>query len=59
MGKVGRPRIDNKKLKKVTIRMSDEDYELLMEYNESHNMTITDTMSEAFDMFMKKKKLKG
>ncbi len=59
MGKVGRPKIDNKKLKKVTIRMSDEDYELLMEYNESHNMTITDTMSEAFDMFMKKKKLKG
>ena len=55
MAKAGRPKIDNPKLHKVTIRMSDEDYSKLMEYNRTHDQTITETMSEAFDMFIKKK----
>lgn len=52
MAKVGRPAVDTPKLKKVTIRMSDKDYERLMEYNKAHDMTITETMAAAFNQYM-------
>ena len=52
MRKVGRPPIDNPKLHKVTVRMSDEEYTELMEYNQTHDMTITETMAAAFNQYM-------
>lgn len=55
MGKVGRPAGEHPKTNKVTIRISAEDYAKLMEYNEKHSQTITDTMSEAFHFFMEAK----
>ena len=54
MRKVGRPPIDNPKLHKVTVRMSDEEYTELMEYNQTHDQTITETMLEAFGMLLNK-----
>lgn len=59
MAKVGRPKVDNPKQHKVTIRMSDEEYVKLMEYNQKHDQTITETMSEAFSFFIDKKKVKA
>ena len=59
MAKVGRPKLDNKKIKKVTIRMSDEDYDRLMKYNEANDQTMTDTLLEAFNNLMKTKKAKA
>lgn len=56
MSKMGRPPVEHPKLKKVTIRMSDEDYEWLMKYNSEHNQTITDTVSEAIDLLISKDK---
>lgn len=58
MAKVGRPKLDNKKIKKVTIRMSDEDYDRLIKYNEANDQTMTDTLLEAFNILMKTKKAK-
>ena len=59
MAKVGRPKLDNKKIKKVTIRMSDEDYDRLIKYNEANDQTMTDTLLEAFNNLMKTKKAKA
>lgn len=55
MGKAGRPAGEHPKTNKVTIRISAEDYAKLIEYNEAHHQTITDTMSEAFHYFMESK----
>ena len=55
MAKVGRHPVEDPKSHKVTIRMSGEDYDKLMEYNQKHDQTITETMSEAFELLMKKK----
>lgn len=59
MAKVGRPKVDNPKQHKVTIRMSDEEYVKLMEYNQKHDQTITETMSEAFSFFIDNRKVKA
>lgn len=59
MAKVGRPKLDNKKIKKVTIRMSDEDYDRLIKYNEANDQTMTDTLLEAFNILMNTKKAKA
>lgn len=58
MAKMGRPPAENPKTNKVTIRMTADAYAKLLEYNKSHNQSITDTMSEAFEYFMKSKKAK-
>jgi len=55
MGKFGRPVAEDPKQNRVTIRMNDESYQKLIEYNKAHNQTITETMSEAFDLLLKKK----
>jgi len=55
MSKMGRPPVEKPKQNKVTIRMTDENYKRLMEYNQKHNQSLTETMSEAFELLMKKK----
>lgn len=55
MGKVGRPVAEDPKQNRVTIRMNDETYKKLVEYNKVHNQTITETMSEAFELLLNKK----
>jgi len=52
MAKMGRPKVDNPKQKTVGIRLSDENYRRLMEYNKANNMTITETMSKAFELLI-------
>ena len=59
MAKVGRPPAENPKMYKVTVRMSEPDYEKLMKYNEATDQTITETMLEGFDLLMKKKSKKA
>lgn len=56
MAKVGRPAAENPKMHKVTVRMSGPDYKKLIEYNEATGQTLTDTMMEAFNLLMSKKK---
>jgi len=56
MAKMGRPKVDKPKQKTVGIRLSDENYQKLLEYNEAHNMTITETMSRAFELLLEEDK---
>ncbi len=59
MAKMGRPPAENPKMYKVTVRMSEPDYNKLMKYNESTDQTITETMLEGFTLLMKKKAKKA
>lgn len=52
MAKRGRPTIENPKQHMITFRMSDEEYDKLVKYNQTHNQTITETMSEALRLYM-------
>lgn len=54
-GKVGRPRIEHVRNKPVTIRLTEAEYQKLVEYSKSRNLTITKVIEEGLDMVMSKK----
>ena len=41
MAKMGRPKVEKPASKKVTIRFREDEYKILLEYAEHHQMTIT------------------
>ena len=41
MAKMGRPKIDNPADKKVTVRFTEEEHQLLIEYTTKHDLTMT------------------
>ena len=50
MAKMGRPKIDNPADKRVTVRFRDEEYHMLLEYAEHHNMSIAQVIRWAVEM---------
>ena len=44
MAKIGRPKKESPKLKSITIRLSDSEYEKFIKYAASHNMTMTQAL---------------
>lgn len=51
MGKVGRPKIDNKREKRVTLRLSDEEYDKLNSWCKKNNFTLTETIVDALRLY--------
>lgn len=49
MAKMGRPKVDNPADKRVTVRFQEKEYDLLLEYAENHNMTITQVIRLAVE----------
>ena len=47
MAKMGRPKAEKPADKKVTIRLTGEEPELLLEYTKHHNMTMTQVVKLA------------
>ena len=41
MAKMGRPTIDVKRDQRVTVRFTQEEYELLLEYADAHKISVT------------------
>lgn len=41
MAKMGRPKIDNPAAKKVTVRFTAEEHDLLVKYSQKHDKTMT------------------
>ncbi len=39
MAKMGRPKIDNPKVNKISVRLSDEEHVKLIEFAKAHSMT--------------------
>ncbi len=55
MSKVGRPPAKDPRHNRVTIRLTDDQYNTLIEHSKTHEKTITETMLEAFEYFIKRK----
>ena len=49
MAKMGRPKVDNPADKRITVRVKDEEYDLLLEYAENHKMTIAQVIRLAVE----------
>ena len=47
MAKMGRPKAEKPADKKVTIRLTGEEHELLLEYTKNHNITMTQVVKMA------------
>lgn len=50
MAKIGRPKAEEPANMRVTIRFKENEYELLLEYAENHNMTIAQAVRLAVEM---------
>ena len=59
MAKAGRPPSDDPRKYRLTVRMSESEYDKLKKYSEANGQTITETMLEGFDLLMKKKAKKA
>lgn len=46
MAKMGRPKSNHPLDKKVTIRLNKEEYSILVEYAQNHNMTVTQVIKQ-------------
>lgn len=47
MAKMGRPKVDNPADRKVTVRFTEEEHELLIEYTRKHDLTMTQVVKLA------------
>lgn len=47
MAKMGRPKIDKPADKKVTVRFTEEEHQLLIEYTSKHDLTMTQVVKLA------------
>lgn len=54
MAKVGRPKQDECKNHKIAIRLTDEEYERLMQYVQKNKTTITRVTQKAINEFLDK-----
>lgn len=50
MGKMGRPLTDNPKYHKVTVRMTEGEYQDLKEYAKAHNLTMSEAVKLGIDL---------
>ena len=53
MKKRGRPKADVIKERIVTVRMSDEEYDILKEYSGRHHQTVTETIKKGVNLLYK------
>ena len=50
MAKVGRPKIENPKVNKISVRLSDEEHEKLIEFAKEHSMTKAEVFKKGLEM---------
>ena len=53
MAKMGRPKIDNPKVNKISVRLSDEEHEKLIEFAKEHSMTKAEVFKKGLDILYK------
>jgi len=52
MAKLGRPKTDNPKINKITVRLKGEDFNALKKYVSEHNITITEAIVRAIRLMI-------
>ena len=50
MAVMGRPKSDNPKVKNVTIRLTEGEYQELVRFSADHNQTITETLKKGLEL---------
>lgn len=50
MAKMGRPKIENPKVNKISVRLSDEEHEKLIEFAKEHSMTKAETFKKGLEL---------
>ena len=53
MARTGRPKVDNPIDHKVTVKFKEEDYQLMVEYAESHNLSISQLIRLGVELQLK------
>ncbi len=44
----GRPKADNPRTKKVSVRLNEEEYKILSDYSKDNNQTMTESLKKTF-----------
>lgn len=52
MAKMGRPKIDNPKVNKISVRLSNEEHEKLVEFAKAHSMTKAEAFKKGLELCM-------
>ncbi|MDL2301030.1 CopG family transcriptional regulator [Lachnospiraceae bacterium OttesenSCG-928-D06] len=55
MARTGRPKLENPRSEGVYIRLTEEEHTNIKEYASKHNLTITQTLVEGFNVLRKQK----
>lgn len=55
MAVMGRPRVDEPKDKRVSMRVNEKDYNEIMAYAKDHNLTVAELIKEAVNQYMDEK----
>ena len=53
MAKMGRPKVEVIKDKTITMRVTPAEYEIIKEYAQYHNLTITQVLQKGVEMVLK------
>lgn len=53
MKKMGRPSVEEPKVKRVSMRVTEKEYQQIIKYADKRNMTVAELISKAVDLFMK------
>ena len=53
MAKVGRPKIENPKVNKISVRLSNEEHEKLIEFAKEHSMTKAEVFKKGLEILYK------
>ncbi len=54
MGKMGRPKVDNPKIHRVSVRLTKDEYEKLKKYVLKHNTTVSKILKLSINNICKK-----
>ena len=54
MAKLGIPKIDHPKVNKISVRLSDEEHEKLIEFAKEHSMTKAEVFKKGLETLYKK-----
>lgn len=53
MAKMGRPKLDDPRINKVSVRFSNEEKQILESYAESHGLSKAQVLKVGFDLLLK------
>lgn len=56
MAKMGRPKVESPKEKRINIRVTQEEYEELVKYASEHNLTITQMVLQGIKLLIQNPK---